>query len=369
MPNETDIDSTSVKTPKEKRKSNKYRIILTILSSLLALIVVALVAGFLVFRHYYNMMDIVDEESQITLDSSAMSEIESEMADRREGGQESIDSGIEDEIEAARRSIMEEYGDEQGENGDNTGGAAAPAVTSNVFNILLIGVDRRDASWTGNSDAMILLSINVSKGTVTMTSFMRDTYANIPGVGYTKMNNSCAVGGAALVCQTLENNFLIHPDCYAVCDFNGLSGMVDAVGGIDLTLNPGEAKFIGLSIGETQVLHLNGKQALKHARDRFSSGSDYARTQRQRNVLMAIYNKVKSGGLGSFSDAASALLPYISTNMDPTTLANLVAGAATYLSYPITQLRVPFDGLYYNQNEYLIPDYQATINRLYSVIY
>ena len=54
---------------------------------------------------------------------------------------------------------------------------------NNVYNILLIGVDRRDKTWYGNSDSMILMSINKDTKQIHMTSFMRDLYANIPDVG------------------------------------------------------------------------------------------------------------------------------------------------------------------------------------------
>ena len=63
-----------------------------------------------------------------------------------------------------------------------------------VYNLMLIGVDRRDKSWNGNSDTMILISINYDKQKVTMTSFMRDTWVNIPGVGMRKMNAAFAIG-------------------------------------------------------------------------------------------------------------------------------------------------------------------------------
>ena len=245
-----------------------------------------------------------------------------------------------------------------------------PQMVGNTHNVLLIGVDRRDASWYGNSDAMILISINYDKHKITMTSFMRDTYAYIPGAGYWKMNRSCALGGAPLTCATLEATFLLHVDNYATCDFLGLVHLINAIGGIDVSLTPAEAAYIGLSIPSEQVVHLDGALALRHARDRSSGGFDYARTARQRKVLMAIYNRIKSGSLGGVANAASAILPYVVHNIDGGTIASLITNAPSLMNWPIQQLRVPFDGQFYSQNEYLIPySYQDTINQLYAYIY
>ena len=428
-----------VRRNKERRKKkNKYRVLLTVLASVLGVIVIALGALFLVIRHYYKMSNYQKDPDEITVDSSLLESMrEADTDETMESAlEESIQNDIASEIAAARSSLLASLGvsdpaldlstldpsetlpsgddmageggndgngngdGQQGENqGDPQGGqqggdanpsqggqqpagptakptTAAPPVPvvpqmiGNTHNVLLIGVDRRDASWAGNSDAMILISINYDKHKITMTSFMRDTYAYIPGAGYWKMNRSCALGGAPLTCATLEATFLLHVDNYATCDFNGLRGLINAIGGIDVSLTPSEAAYIGISIPGEQVVHLNGNQALAHARDRSSSGFDYARTARQRKVLMAIYNKIKSGSLGGVASAASAILPYVVHNIDGGTLANLIANAPSLMNWPIQQLRVPFDGQFYSQNEYLIPySYQDTINQLYAYIY
>ena len=415
-----------------KKKRNKYRVLLTVLASILGVIVIALGALFLVIRHYYKMSNYEKDPEEITVDSSVLESLREADTDETIDSslEESIQNDIASEIAAARSRLYESLGvsdpaltldpsetlpsgddvngegqngegqngegqngsggGQQGNNGGNGGGQqggnsnqggrpgttapppvpVVPQMIGNTHNVLLIGVDRRDTSWAGNSDAMILISINYDKHKITMTSFMRDTYAYIPGAGYWKMNRSCALGGAPLTCQTLEATFLLHVDNYATCDFNGLRGLVNAIGGIDVYLTQAEAEYIHLSIGQDRVVHLNGDKALAHARNRTSGGYDYARTQRQRNVLMAIYNKIKSGGVGSVANAASAILPYVVHNIDGGTLANLIANAPSLMNWPIQQLRVPFDGQFYSQNEYLIPySYQDTINQLYAHIY
>lgn len=79
-----------------------------------------------------------------------------------------------------------------------------------TYNILLLGVDRRDESWEGNSDVILLVTVNKEKKTVYLTSFLRDLYADIPGVGVRKLNAACANGGPELTVQTLEDNYQIE---------------------------------------------------------------------------------------------------------------------------------------------------------------
>ena len=67
-----------------------------------------------------------------------------------------------------------------------------------IYNVLLVGVDRQDKTWNGNSDAMILVSINKAKNHVSMISLMRDTYVDIDGVGYAKLNAAYAYGAGPL---------------------------------------------------------------------------------------------------------------------------------------------------------------------------
>ena len=95
-----------------------------------------------------------------------------------------------------------------------------------TYNLLLLGVDRRDESWNGNSDVVLLVTVNKEKKTVYLTSFLRDLYADIPGVGVRKLNAACANGGPELTIQTLEENYHVEIDNYAMVDFNA---MIDVV--------------------------------------------------------------------------------------------------------------------------------------------
>ena len=239
-----------------------------------------------------------------------------------------------------------------------------------VYNLMLIGVDRRDSSWNGNSDTMILLSINYEKQKVTMTSFMRDTWVNIPGVGMRKMNAAFAIGNGPLLMKTVAANFGISVDNYAWIDFKGMKSAIDTLGGVDVELTAAEGKYIGVPVtGDSSVVHLNGEKALAYARDRTTSGWDYGRTQRQRNILMAIVNKAKSGGFTDRGGVVNAVLPYMTYTIDQARMTSLMLNLPKITGFTFQEQRVPYDGLYHSENQNLVPDYGETIKRLYSAIY
>ena len=120
--------------------------------------------------------------------------------------------------------------------------AASGEVTrpSGIYSVLLIGSDRRDDSWNGNSDTMILMTINQNVKKIFLVSFMRDMYADIPGVGVRKLNNAFAVGGASLLERTLETNYHVLADNYAVVDFENMEDIINLDGGVDIAVRPEE---------------------------------------------------------------------------------------------------------------------------------
>ena len=111
-----------------------------------------------------------------------------------------------------------------------------------IYNVLLVGVDRRDDSWNGNSDSMILVSINKEKNKVSMVSLMRDTYVDIEGVGYAKLNAAYAYGAGPLLCSTVTDTFKIQVDRYAAVDFFDMIDIIDIIGGVTLDISAAEAE-------------------------------------------------------------------------------------------------------------------------------
>ena len=256
-----------------------------------------------------------------------------------------------------------------------------------TYNILLLGVDRRDQSWNGNSDVVLLVTVNKEKKTVYLTSFLRDLYADIPGIGVRKLNAACANGGPELAVETLEENYHVEVDNYAMVDFNAMIDVIDALGGIDLEIDEDErvtandyitsmCKENGDNpenylIKKAGLVHLNGYQTVGYVRNRYTGkGSDFGRTQRQRNVLTAIADKARNGDFSSLSDTIESVMPYITHDITEFEMIGLMMQVGTWLDYDIQEQHIPYDGEYTSQNEILVPtDMDATIEKLTSILY
>ena len=322
-------------------------------------VMLLLVGGlFMVYDHYFRKSNFMTDPESIEYSSDILeSMIASTEIDRSE--ESSLIALIESLSDKMNSVVIETEED-----------ATLPDIRdANVYNLLMIGVDRRSASWNGNSDTMVVMSLNYSKKTLTLTSLMRDTAANIPGVGIRKLNHAFAVGGGPLLVETVRQNYGIPIDNYMWTDFAEMEAIINIVGGIDLFLSVSEAARAKCVISEPQVVHLNGEQAVLYARDRSSGGSDYMRTQRQRNVLLAIMNKAKSGSLGNLARIADEILPHVTHNIDPAKMLTLIADLTQIAQYTPQEQRIPYDGLYYSSNELLIPNYEETQARWRAFVY
>lgn len=165
----------------------------------------------------------------------------------------------------------------------------------NVVNILLIGQDTRVAGERARSDSMIIVTLNRTEKEISLTSVMRDLYVQIPGYSDNRINAAYAYGGSALLDAAIKKNFAIEIDGNVEVDFDGFTKVIDAVGGVDLDLNPDEAEYLqnagyAVSVGAN---HLNGDAALTYARIRYVGNADYERTNRQRKLLKSLFQSLK----------------------------------------------------------------------------
>ena len=221
----------------------------------------------------------------------------------------------------------------------------------NIVNIMLIGQDRREGEGRARSDAMILLTINKKTKSVTLTSFLRDLYVEIPGYGGNRLNASYAYGGMELLNRTIAQNFDIYIDGNVEVDFSQFSQIVDLVGGVDITLRSDEAREINSELGSSLTegeQHLNGKQALAYARIRkLDADGDFSRTQRQRTLINAIVRQLKDAGLVKLLDIVEDVLPMVTTDMSNTEILGYATALLPMLvNLNITNQRIPADGAY-----------------------
>ena len=261
---------------------------------------------------------------------------------------------------------------------------AAMAADADTYNLLLIGSDRRDSSWNGNSDVMILITVNHDKQTIFMTSFMRDLYAEVPGYGVSKLNAAYAVGGASLLQQTLENMYGVTIDNYMCVDFKGMANIIDRLGGVDIEQSDAEAEVTnriiqamcdmwGMDAGQYYTSgglnHFNGIQAVGYMRDRYVGYYDYERTERQRRVLSQIFHSVDTTDSAQLMSLALDVLKEADHDITTLELASLLKMVPEAAGYDLETGRIPYDDLYSSSGEMLVPDFGATRERLLGTIY
>ena len=222
---------------------------------------------------------------------------------------------------------------------------------SGIVNILLIGQDRREGEETARSDSMILCTYHRKTGNVTMTSFLRDLYVPIPGHHSNRINAAYSEGGAALLDDTLRENFSLHIDGNIEVDFSQFAQIIDLLGGVELELREDEAAEINKETGSelaagTQVL--NGEQALTYARIRkLDADGDFSRTSRQRKVMNALVSRYRNMQWKELLPLMDQLLPLISTDMNYGKLVLLAMEIMPKLSgAQITSQRIPADGTF-----------------------
>lgn len=226
-----------------------------------------------------------------------------------------------------------------------------------IINIMLIGQDRRAGEGRQRSDAMILCTINPNTKTLTMTSFLRDTYVQIPGYGNNKINACYALGGMELLDACLEQNFGIHVDANVEVDFFGFMKLIDMMGGVELELTQEEANYLNYNgnwgVMENEgwrlvagVNKMNGSQALAYSRIR-AIGMDFERTERQRKVITALVGKFKQMSLSEMLKVMEEAVSLITTDMSNKEITGYVIDLFPLLKgLNIKTQRVPMDGTY-----------------------
>jgi LCP family protein required for cell wall assembly len=206
-------------------------------------------------------------------------------------------------------------------------------------NILLLGSDKRSAdaekaeNVTGQrSDVMMLVHIPADNSGAYIMSFPRDLYIDIPGHGKDRINSALAFGGVPLAVNTAEDYVGVPIDHAVLIDFDGIQGMVDALGGVDVQV-PQDFTAQDSTTFTKGSQHMDGATALTFVRERkaFSDG-DFQRNRDQQLLLQAIANKIISADTlsspGKISDTVAALSPFLTTDdgLDGKTLVSMGLG-------------------------------------------
>ncbi len=296
---------TASKKKRKKKKKNPWRVLLAVMSSILAVLVIGIAAIFVLFRYNYNNL------SHLT---------DSDLGINTESGTSSKD----------------------------------------VINIALFGLDTRDPkSFKGNSDSIMIISVDNVHNKIKLVSVLRDSLVRIDGYSPYKINSAYARGGPELAIKTLNQNFGLDIRHYATVNFSGMEEIIDAVGGIEVDITEAEridankhlvlqAKAEGKEadlITKAGKQLMSGIQAVSYARIRYvsnpnGSSNDFGRTDRQRYVMEQLFNKALAMPKSKYPAFIKSLLPYTETSLDYSTIFKL-AGIMMEGNVTFEQARVP----------------------------
>lgn len=216
--------------------------------------------------------------------------------------------------------------------------------TTGYRNILLLGVDSRENDYSNAlSDSIMVVSINQDNKKVKIASIYRDSYLKVRN-SLDKLTHAYSYGGATLSLSTINTNLDLDVTEYVAVNFNVVVDVVDAVGGVKMDITSEEAKYINPYIDEINAIRkqnsahitkagtyiLDGAQALAYSRIRYTSGGDYKRTERQRDVLNLAFEKIKKMNIGQLNSLADTVLREISTNIPATQIIGLISQVASY---------------------------------------
>ena len=222
-------------------------------------------------------------------------------------------------------------------------------------NIALFGVDNRSNGNydSGNSDSIMVCSINNKTKEVKLISVYRDTSLDVDGDRtFRKCNYAYNHGGPQQAIEMLNRNLDLNIQKYVSVDFYALAEAVDALGGVQVDITEDEAYYMNgaggyiaataavtgatprnVSVG-TQTL--DGVQAVAYCRIRYTSGGDFGRAERQRTILQAMVAKLGDANIGELNNLVNAVFDDIGTNMK---LNQIIGMASKMKDYKLVETR------------------------------
>ena len=213
-------------------------------------------------------------------------------------------------------------------------------------NISVFGLDNRSANnyQEGNSDVVMIASIDNKTKNVKLVSVYRDTFLSVGGGTYFKCNNAYARGGAKQAVQMLNSNLDLDIKEYVCVDWAAVVEVIDDLGGLDLNITQGEMNQINKykkdvdgvtgkntpNVTQYGLVHLDGTQATTYARIRKLSGDDFKRASRQRIVLQAMLEKAKKANPATLVKICNSVVDDISTTLSLDQMVSLAKDVTKY---------------------------------------
>lgn len=232
------------------------------------------------------------------------------------------------------------------------------------INVLLLGTDERASNDLGDfgselsenarADACMLLSLDVKNHTAHIVSLERAIGVPIEGVGEDWLTHVFTYGGPEAMLKTVREQFGIEVYRYVRVNVGVAADLIDAIGGVDITLTETEAAALNGEIYTNSTTkhrvtpglnHLDGFDAIAYARQRFID-SDFHRVQRQRNVLQAAIDETKDLSLKQLDHLLDVALPMVQTNLTKSDIAGLIPKAPAFFGVKLKQMTLPLSGMY-----------------------
>lgn len=217
------------------------------------------------------------------------------------------------------------------------------------LNVALFGVDSRELSLGKGtrSDTIIVVSLNQETGEIKLCSVYRDSLLQQSDGSYNKANAAYSFGGVEGAVALLNKNLDMNIEHYVTVNFNALSDVVDALGGLDIEMTHTEAELTNgyfeevakvtgrefeMVDGYEGLIHVNGGQATAFCRIRYTQGDDFKRTERQRLVIEKIVEKLQSANLATINKIIDDVFDEVGTNF---TLPEILSYAKDFKSYKL----------------------------------
>lgn len=330
---------------KQKKKKKTLRIILITL-----LILVLAAGGFAIWYANNALNQIVEPNSDKSVTETKWQGMD---------GDDKVFEAI-DETEATQLASLNDMIKTWYYNG-------TPCSSSKVLNVLLVGEDTRGSNILDKgtrADSAIIVSINTETKEITMTSIMRDAWAyfeTVPGDKETgefgKINAAMSRGSIKAYINCLENLMKIKIDNYVIVNFDSFESIIDAMGGVTLTITSAEINEINSHQkrydhttiekqfeGDKGKQKLTGKQAIAYCRIR-KLDSDNMRADRQKKCLLQIFKQAKKSSNTQLLKMINRLLPYVKTGFGKSQIVQIA-------KYAFTEGWLDFDTITQNMPEY-----------------
>lgn len=237
--------------------------------------------------------------------------------------------------------------------------------------VAIFGVDARDSTIDKgtHSDVIMICNIDMGTGEIKLVSVFRDTYLNINDKNsYRKINAAYFDGGPTQAVKALNKNLDLNIEDYITFNWTSVIHAINILDGVDIEINSKELYYLNAfitetvkatGIGSTQikktgVVHMDGVQAVAYGRLRLMD-SDYVRTERQKIVVKAAFEKAKKANLAKLNELAGNILADVSTSMDWSDAIPLIENISKFylgdsLGFPMARGEMRYKG-----GDYVVP--------------